>query len=126
MQKIKLYSIFLAGFGSASVIALLWLINSAAPDRAGNIMLFYALAAILMFCLATLAGFYIRRLFGQYEFSNRYYLQASRQGIWFSLLLTVSLFLLSNNLFSWMNAGFLVLTLVFLESYLITKKQQND
>jgi hypothetical protein len=125
LQKIKLYSIILITFSLILLIALLWLINKTAPAGLGNIFLFYLIFGSFVFCVSTLLGLYLRRAWGQREFLNQYFATAMRQGLWFTILLTVSLILARRNLFSWLNAGFLVLTLVFLESYLLTRKNIN-
>ena len=124
MQKHKLYSILLIVASLAFLGGLVVLINSFGPDRLGNILLFYFLLSGLTFCLATLVGFYVRKVFGQREMLNHYFRIAARQAGWFILLLAISLFLLSRGWFSWINATLLILTLVFLESYLITKSQK--
>ncbi|MEO8065650.1 MAG: hypothetical protein ABI643_02235 [Candidatus Doudnabacteria bacterium] len=123
MQKIKLYIIGLALAALSFGLGLAVFSNSLGPDRSGNVILFYFLAAVFTFSLLTLAGFFIRRRFGQRELLNHYLSQSVRQGIWFTLLIILSLFLLSKGMFSWLSGGLLVLTLFFLESYLLTKNK---
>ena len=125
MQKIKISLILLAVLLILSLGALAWLINSFTPSRSGLVLLFYVLTTLAGFAASTLIGFYLRKLIGQREFLNSYISSASRQGVWFSLILVVSLVLLSRNLFTWINASFLILTFVFFESYLLTKNN-ND
>lgn len=126
MQKIKLYIIGLTiaclGFGASLVIFT----GSLRPDQTGNIVLFYILFAAFTFFFTSLAGYFLRKSWGQREKLHHYLSQASRQGLWFTLLLTLSLFLLSQGLFSWLSGGLLILTLVFLESYLLTKNERKS
>jgi len=82
---------------------------------------FYAVFLVFCFALATLSGLLFRRMFGQRELAGLYLKNSFRQALWLSLLATISLVLLSLRLFSWINSILLVLTFVFLESYLISK-----
>ena len=124
MQKIKLYTFGLSAVCLVFGIALIVLSVSVAPDRTGNILLFYFLFAVFIFSTANLIGFLLRRRFGQRELLNQYLRQSARQGLWFTILLALSLLLLSQTLFSWVSGGLLLLTLVFLESYLLTKNNK--
>lgn len=126
MHKIKFYTAILAAAALVFLIALLWLTLAASPALLLNVLLFYLLFAGLVFCLSTLAGVYLRQAFGQREFLNQYLAIAMRQGLWFTILLAVSFTLLRHNLFTWINAGLLILTLVFLESYLLTKNDRQS
>lgn len=121
MQKIKLYIIFISVICLGFLIGLLVLINSLTPDRAGNVLLFYILFGGLVLTASILLGFFLRKSWGQRELLNQYLITSIRQGLWFTLLLTGSMFLLQKNLFSWLNALLLVLCLIFLEAYLLTK-----
>lgn len=126
MHKIKFYTAILAASAIVFFIALLWLTLATSPTLLLNVLLFYLLFAGLVFCLSTLAGVYLRQAFGQREFLNQYLAIAMRQGLWFTILLAVSLALLRHNLFTWINAGLLILTLVFFESYLLTKNDKQS
>ncbi len=110
----------------ASATSLLILILTVAPDTFRNIILFYLAILGLSLSFFTLGGFYLRRLFGQREHSERYMALSSRQGLWLSLILIISLLLSSHELFSWINAVFLGLVFIFLESYLLTKTPKNE
>jgi len=121
VQKIKIYLILLAVLFIFGLAALTYIISAFTPERLGNILLFYLLIGLTAFAAATLINFFIRRVFGQREFLNSYIVAASREGIWLSLVLVISLILAHNNLFSWVNAALLVLTFVFFESYLLNK-----
>ncbi len=125
LQKIKLHITLLFVLLILSLAALVYVLSVFTPDMPGSIVLFYFIVAFGGFAAATLLGFQIRKLFGQREFSKNYFTQASRQGLWLSLILVISLILLRYNLFSLINAGLLVLTFVFFESYLLTKNNRS-
>ncbi|HEX9504332.1 MAG TPA: hypothetical protein VF974_08530 [Patescibacteria group bacterium] len=126
MQKIKIYLILLAVLLFLGLGSLAFIVNTFAPDQAIYITLFYFLILLSGFAAATLTGFYIRRLIGQRELLNDYIGQATRQGFWLALILVISLILSHHGLFSWINAGLLVLTFIFFEFYLLTKNKSND
>jgi len=120
-NKLKIYSLGLLIAAVVFGLSLLIVINSVSPDRGGNVILFYFLAAGLVFCLGSLAAFYLHRFFGQREFQNLYLKVSLREGVWLALILTLSLYLVRHSLFSWINAGLLLFTFIFFESYLLTK-----
>ena len=126
MQKIKIYIILHSICALMLLFGLFFLINSTAPTRLGDILLFYVVSAGLTFSLTTLIGFYLRKMFGRRELISNYYSLSARQAIWFMVLVCASLFLLNQKLFTWINAGLLVLTLVFLEAYLLTKNDRQS
>lgn len=126
MQKIKIYLILLSVLLVLGLISLVLIVNTYAPDKLSSIVLFYFLVFLTIFAAATIAGFYIRRLFGQREFLGSYASSASRQGVWLGLIFVISLLLMHNGLFTWINAALMVATFVFLESYLLTIDKSND
>lgn len=108
-----------------SAIGLVIVLTTVSPDSVTNILLFYLGTFGLCLSVFTLAGFYLRRLFGSRELAEKYLSLSSRQALWFSLIVLISLLLSSYQLFSWTNAVFLLLVFVFLESYIISKNQNN-
>jgi hypothetical protein len=123
VQKIKIYIILLSVLLILGLSSLIFIVNSFAPDRTNYVILFYLLVGLCGFAAATLIGFYLRRVFGQREFLNNYIVEASRQGVWLALIVIISLFLSHSGLFTWLNAGLLVFTFIFFESYLLTKNK---
>jgi hypothetical protein len=107
------------------LLGLFFLLTSTTPERLSDILLFYAVIAGLTFSLTTLIAFYLRKLFGRRELLNYYYKLSVRQGIWFTILVLSSLYLLTQGLFNWINTGLIILTLVFLEGYLLTKNDRE-
>jgi hypothetical protein len=124
MHKIKLYTIVLSALFFVFLIALVILINSSNPDSLSKILLFYFLSSVAVFCLSTLLAFFARRKLGQRELQNQYLRISIREGVWLMIIFEVSLFLLSQNFFTWISVLSLVLTFVFLESYLLTKTHE--
>jgi hypothetical protein len=121
VHKVKFYLISLSVLLILSIGALIWLTNSFTPDKAAVIAMFYGLIALMFFSGATLLGFYLRRVFGQREFLTTYVTTASRQGFWLSMILVVSLLLLHQGWFTWLNAMFLIFVFIFLELFLLSR-----
>lgn len=112
----------LIGLLVVSVISFVLIISKLDPFQGiGNIFLFYVNLFVLSLTLSTLTAFYARQSIGQREFAPQYLLVSFRQGLWFSLLIVVALTLQSFGFFTLTNAVFLILALVFLESYFLYK-----
>jgi len=123
LEKIKLYIIVFSVVCLGFALGLLVLLNSLTPDRWGNVLLFYFLLCGFIFSLGTVIGFNLRRFFGQRELLNQYFRSSIRQAVWFTILVVAFMFLLSKNLFNWISGLSLVLCLIFLEAYLLTKNK---
>jgi len=120
LHKIKLTIILLIAAASASFVWLAILILSKQPTQNSVISFFYVLILVFFLSVFSLIGFYLRKTFGRREHSAHYLKLSIRQGLWLSLIFVASLTLSRLNLFSLINAGLLVLTFVFLESYLLS------
>jgi hypothetical protein len=104
----------------SSVIGLVLIINHVDPQaKTINPIILYADILVLIFSLTYLLGFLTRRMFGARERVLLHMQVAMRQSLWFGILIVASFLLLSQGLFSWLNASFLVLCLIFLESYFL-------
>ncbi len=125
MQKIKIYIILLCLGAVGFTGFFVTIIRNQSPESFGSLILFYSTLGLSTFCIFTLLGFYPRRLMGQREWVQRYLDLAARQGLWLTLIVLISLFLLSHSWFNWLNAALLVLTLICLEAYLIVKKENE-
>lgn len=110
--------------GVVSGLGLMLTVFLLSPANSLSQILFYLLLFLFCFSFFTLAGVYIRKWTGQRELLNQYFGIAARQGLWFAIIVGISLLLLAHKLFTWLNAAYLILALVFLESYLIAKKTQ--
>ena len=107
---------------AASVTGLGIILNRLDPTSSPwNVALFYTVLGIMIFSFTFCIGFYSRRVFGIREHFRKHFIESVRQSVWFSILIVVALVLLSWGYFNWLNATFLVLALVFLESYFLFK-----
>jgi hypothetical protein len=103
-----------------SIAGLIFIINKLDPDASVlNPILLYTSIFGIIGASAFLIGFYFRQIFGIREFAARHIGVSTRQGVFLGLLVAVSLALQAMELFNVWNALFLVLTLVFLESYFL-------
>lgn len=128
MQKtVSLYIFLIYAFAVLSLAGLILILYFLDPGAGAlNRFLFYADFAVFAFMLSTLAGFSLRKRLGQREFVTRHFTVSVRQAFWFTTLITFSLFLLSNDLLSWLNTSLLVVALVFLESFFLSRQKSNQ
>ena len=126
MRRLKFYFILLFILFLVSVATLAWLLNAKSPDNLQDLIWFYALIASATFSLLTLFGFGLRRLFGQREFFGAYAVTASRQAFWLAAILVISLVMLHANLFTWLNASFLILAFIFFEFFLLSRNSNTN
>lgn len=123
VQKLIGFYIILAWL--AAIVAIIgfmlivWRLDPTA--NLANIILFYTDVTVLTLSLGTLAGFYLRKFLGQREFAFSHLKISVRQSLWFAIVVVVSLILQRHNLFSYLNSILLVLSLVFLESYFLSR-----
>jgi len=87
--------------------------------------LFYASFFLAATGSAAIIGFLIRFIALKQELLFRSVKDAFRQSFLFAFLLAASLFLLSKNLFSWLNLFFLIAGLSLLEYFMISYKKNN-
>lgn len=87
--------------------------------------LFYISLFLALVGTATIMGFVIRFIAMKKELAFRLVKEAFRQSFLFAILITASLFLASQELFTWLNLFFLVIGLTVLEFFLLsyTKNQ---
>lgn len=88
-------------------------------------VLFYLALFLSLAGSAAIMGFFIRFVALRRELLFRSVKDAFRQSFLFAFLLVASLFLLSQNLFSWLNLIFLIIGLAVLEVFLISYKKNN-
>lgn len=119
-KTIKFYTAVLYAALIASILLLALIVSQLDPTSSLFAQfLFYTDLFVFVLSLSTLFSFYLRKMIGQPEQVNNYLKTAFRQGIWFGILIVVSMILQSFGLFSLLNAVFLVIALVFLESYFL-------
>lgn len=126
-KNTKIYLFFVFLFGFFALIGLFLILTLLNPDAGAlNLFLFYADFGILCLMLGTLFGYYLRQRFGQREFKSRHFTTAARQGLWFAILLTGSMYMLAHNLFNLVNTGLFILCLTFLEFFIMSKQKKLD
>jgi hypothetical protein len=87
--------------------------------------LFYLSLFLALTGTAALLGFIIRFAFLKQKLVFRIVAEAFRQSFLFASLFVISLLLLANNLFSWLNLLLLVLGLSVLEFFLISYQRKE-
>ena len=101
---------------------ILWIINPEVTNWIG-FLLFYLSLFLALTGTATLIGFVIRFMALKQELAFRSVKEAFRQSFLFSALIIVSLFLVTKDLFTWLNLFFLIIGLSVLEFFLISYKK---
>ena len=125
--SIKTHSIWLWFLALSAIIVLLLIIFKLDPTTNRlNRLAFFIDFAVFVYALTALMGFYSRKSIGQREYLRHYLKISLRQGLWFSVLISVSLLLKSMKLFTVLNMSFLIIALVFLESFFLAKSQRNQ
>lgn len=104
----------------AFILAVL-LINPETTNTLGFVFFYLSLFSGLTLTFA-LAGYYIRSLRKKENPLSWQVNTAFRQGIFFAIIVCGALFLMAENLFSWLNLFFLILIITSLEFFLINKK----
>ena len=105
-------------------IFLLFTINPQITNWIG-FFLFYAAIFLSLVGTAALIGFIVRFIALKQELVFRLVKEAFRQSFLFSILITASLILLSQGLFTWLNLFFLISSLSILEFFLISYSKNN-
>jgi len=85
--------------------------------------LFYSALSIALIGAISLLGFVVRFILLKNELVFRSVKEAFRQSILLTILLVVSLFLLSKNLFTWLNAAALAIGLTVFEFFLVSYRK---
>jgi len=98
---------------------VLWTVNPEETNSVG-FTLFYSTLFMASLSTTALVGFLIRFIALRQELAFRLVKEAFRQSFLFALLISVSLYLLSRDLFTWLNLFFLVIGLSLLEFFLLS------
>jgi len=88
-------------------------------------LLFYLSLFLALTGTSAIIGFMVRFIALKHELVFRQVNDAFRQSFLFALMMVAALYLLSQNLFSWLNAAFLVIALSLLEYFLISYRKQT-
>lgn len=103
-------------------IFVLWSVNPGITNWIG-FLLFYLSLFLSLVGTGALIGFVVRFVGLKHELAFRSVGDAFRQSFLFSFLITAVLFLLSKNLFSWLNLVLLIIGLSVLEFFLISYRK---
>lgn len=114
-----------------SITVVCWLvwafvIFTVNPETAGmfGFVLFYLSFFLALAGTSAIIGFIIRFIALKKELAFRLVRDAFRQSFLFAFLISASLFLLSKNLFNWLNLFFLIAGLSALEFFMISYKSR--
>jgi hypothetical protein len=123
-MSIKRYLILM---GIASLICWLSLVTVVYcidPTATTNVGYFCFYASLFFSLLGTfsLIGLIIRLAIKRHEIPFRNIGISLRQGLWFSIFITMSLAILGQKLFSWWSIGLLLLCLIILETFFLSRR----
>ena len=103
-----------AGFGMVA-----WSVNPEVTNWVG-FLLFYLSLFLAIVGTTAIIGFVIRFIGLRRELASNSVITAFRQSFLFAFFITAILFLLAHNLFSWLNAGLLIIGLSVAEFFLLS------
>lgn len=110
-------------------ICFLCIILRINPDTTNfiGLVLFYLSLSLSLIGTTAIIGFIVRFIFLKHELAFQSVREAFRQSFLFTALIIISLVLLSNNLFDWINLSLLIITLSVLEFIMLgyTHNTQN-
>ena len=102
------------GFG------LVWVIYNLDPfAKQSNLVIFYTLSFLLVYCGSFLSGLWLRRSFGNREFLNMHLATSARQALWMGLTAAIGLWMTSLGIFTPVNSMILIGMFIFLEAFFL-------
>ncbi len=124
-MTVRGYSTIMISTTIISWILWIFIVNVVDPFVTNWIgfILFYSSLFLSLLGTSALLGFFVRIIMKQ-ELIFKIVKDAFRQSFLFSFLIIASLFLLSRDLFSWINVIFLILALSILEFFLLSYEQK--
>lgn len=127
-MTLKTYLIIMSGATAMCWLAfgmILWSINPEITSWIG-FSLFYISLFLCVMGTSAIIGFLVRFVGLKKELAFRSVRAAFRQSFLFALLIVITLFLLSKDLFTWLNLFLLVLALSVLEFFLISYEKPHE
>jgi hypothetical protein len=123
MNLIK-YLITMSVASVASVFVWVYILININPESTNIVgfILFYASLSLSLIGLFSLIGFWIRKLVLKKEVEFRHIYNSFRQAIFLTLIFVLVLILQSQRLFNFANISLLIITLVALELFIISRK----
>jgi hypothetical protein len=127
-MSLKNYILLMLFATVACYLALLAVIFFFDPSRGGVLALFFFYTSLFLSLLGTfsLLGLFIRLFFTKETLVFKKVTTSFRQGIWFSLLIVISLYLNHINMFIWRNLLLLILAFTILELFFISYKAKPN
>ncbi|MFH0804885.1 MAG: hypothetical protein V1916_01675 [Patescibacteria group bacterium] len=126
-MSLKKYLILMFTTTLVCWVAWLFVVFFINPGEAGPVgfTLFYV--SLFFACLGTfsLFGFFVRVWFSREEVIFRHLGVSSRQSLWFSILVIITLLLRATATFHWWSVALLIILLVVLEFFFISRKIVN-
>lgn len=106
-------------------LSFIMVIYSINPEQSGAIGLicFYISLFLSLIGTFSLLGFFLRSLLEKHEITYRQLNISFRQGIFFSLLTVISLFMQANKILTWWNTILLIFLLTLLEFFFVAKRK---
>jgi hypothetical protein len=116
-MSLKQYLFFIITGAVFSFFTLLIIVGSTNPLTTNTLgfILFYASLFLTLMGFAAVIGFWIRFIFLKKEIISGAVIASFRQSFFFAILLIASLFLMSKDLFDWLNISLLIFVLSSLE-----------
>lgn len=90
----------------------------------GALIFFYASLFLALVGTFSILGLFVRLIFTKDKLVFRKVIASFRQGIWFSLLIAIGLYLKSSDLLIWRNIILLVLSFSLIELFFISYKSK--
>lgn len=121
------YIIIMALMTAICWSCFLYVIITVNPESTNYVgfILFYSALFLSLVGTAAIAGFIIRFILLKKQMAFRLVKEAFRQSFLFAALIVVSLMLLSQGLFTWLNIFFLVLGLTLIEFFLLSYEKKT-
>lgn len=127
-MSLKRYLTTMAGGTAIAAASWVMVVLFLDPGSTGliGLLLFFASFWLIMFGLASIAGYVVRRIFQRREASFRLVAISFRQAILVAVLLTGSLFLQSQQLFNWWTALSLIVFLSLVEAFFVARAESRE
>jgi hypothetical protein len=121
LKKYLIFMSLLTLFCWLAWLVVLYFIN---PQEAGIVgfLLFYCSLFVALVGTFSLLGFFLRVWFSRQEVIFRHLGISTRQSLWFSLLLVGVLIMQGAGYMRWWSVGLLVLLLIILEFFFLSKR----
>ncbi len=121
LKKYLITMSFVTVFCWIAWLVVLWYMD---PSGAGGIgfLLFYLSLFFALLGTFSLLGFFVRVWFSKEVVIFRHLGVSTRQSLWFAILVVVSLIFQASDFFRWWTSGLLIIFLIVLEFFFISRK----